>query len=138
MILIADDNEADARLIIEALRENGLKEQCVVARDGEEVMKLLRRLRLSGGLPRLLVLDINMPKKDGLAVLKEIKGDPGLRMFPVIMMTTSDDDKDIVTSYQLHANSYITKPLCMDRFVEVVGQLHAYWFGVAQLPSGSC
>lgn len=130
MILIADDNQADARLIIEAFRENGLKEECEVACDGEQCMKKLR----DGPLPRLLVLDLNMPKMNGLQVLREIKSDPKLRLVPVVVLTTSDADRDIMESYELYANSYITKPLDMADFIEVMRKMYEYWFAVGKLP----
>lgn len=134
MILIADDNEADARLIIEALRENGLQEDCEVVSDGDKIVAYLIAMRRLGKLPRLLMLDINMPKKNGLAVLKEVKENPDLRLIPVVMLTTSDADSDILDSYMLFANSFITKPIDMDRFIKVIGQIYSYWFDVAKLP----
>lgn len=131
MILIADDNQADARLILEAFRENGLAESCEIASDGVQCLQKLR----SGPRPRLLVLDLNMPKMNGMQVLHEVKSDSDLRLIPVVILTTSDADRDILESYKLYANSYITKPLDLDEFIGVVGKMYEYWFGVGKLPN---
>lgn len=131
MILIVDDSEADARLIIEAMRENGLDEPCEVASNGEDCLSMLR----AGSRPRLMVLDLNMPKMGGIQVIKEVKADPALTLIPVVVLTTSDADKDILESYRLHANHYITKPIDIERFIEVVGKMYQYWFDVGKLPN---
>src|ERR1700710_721119 len=117
-ILLVEDNPADVRLTQEALREGKVKNNLSVARDGEEALAFLRR----EGEPRpdLILLDLNLPRRDGREVLKEIKSDPRLMSIPVVVLTTSEAEVDIVKSYSLHANCYITKPVDLEQFITVV------------------
>ncbi len=137
-ILLVEDNRADVRLTQEALRESTVPSELHVARDGEEALQFLRREASYADRPRpdLVLLDLNMPKKDGREVLAEVKGDPDLRRIPVVVLTTSTARRDIETSYDLHANSYVAKPLDFDAFSTVVRAIEDFWFsGVVRLPT---
>jgi chemotaxis family two-component system response regulator Rcp1 len=131
-ILLVEDNPADVRLTQEALREGKVKNNLSVARDGEEALAFLRR----EGAPRpdLILLDLNLPRRDGREVLKEIKDDPQLRMIPVVVLTTSAAEGDILKSYSLHANCYITKPVDLDQFITVVKSIDDFWLTIVRLP----
>jgi len=131
-ILLVEDNPADVRLTQEALREGKVKNNLSVARDGEEALAFLRR----EGAPRpdLILLDLNLPRRDGREVLKEIKDDPQLRMIPVVVLTTSAAESDILKSYSLHANCYITKPVDLDQFITVVKSIDDFWLTIVRLP----
>ena len=131
-ILLVEDNPADVRLTQEALREGKVKNHLSVARDGEEALAFLRR----EGEPRpdLILLDLNLPRRDGREVLKEIKSDPKLQMIPVVVLTTSAADADIIKSYQLHANCYITKPVDLEQFITVVRSIDDFWLAIVKLP----
>jgi CheY-like chemotaxis protein len=135
-ILLVEDNPGDVRLTREALREGEVKNQLQVARDGVEALDLLsRRGKFSEAVrPDLILLDLNLPRKDGREVLAELKADEMLRRIPVVVLTTSQADEDILTSYNLHANCYISKPLDLDRFIEVVKYIDVFWLGIVQLP----
>jgi len=138
-ILIADDDPDDCLLIREAFEEGPLSGDLQFSQDGED---LLARLRNSGGYedrgryprPGLVLLDLNMPKKDGREVLAEIKGDPELRALPVVVLTTSREEEDIIRSYRLGANSFITKPGTFSELAEAVEALGTYWLKVVELP----
>src|SRR5215207_8545402 len=121
-ILLVEDNPGDARLAAEALKENKVRNNLHHVLDGVEAMRFLRREAPYSGVPRpdLILLDLNLPRKDGRQVLEEIKGDPDLRAIPVVVLTTSEADEDILRSYELHANAYVTKPVDLDRFIDVV------------------
>jgi len=136
-ILLVEDNEDDILLEQEALAEAKLVNLMSVVRDGEEAMAFLRRQGRyqNAQIPGLILLDINMPKKNGFEVLKELKADPTLMHIPVVMLTTSDNEADIVKSYVKGACSYITKPMDFDKFREVVKQFALYWALVARVPS---
>ena len=131
-ILLVEDNPADVRLTQEALREGKVKNNLSVARDGEEALAFLRR----EGAPRpdLILLDLNLPRRDGREVLKEIKDDPQLRMIPVVVLTTSAAEGDILKSYALHANCYITKPVDLEQFITVVKSIDDFWLTIVRLP----
>jgi two-component system, chemotaxis family, response regulator Rcp1 len=132
-ILLVEDNAADVRLTREALREGKVRNNLRVARDGEEALAMLRR----EGEPRpdLILLDLNLPRRDGREVLKEIKSDPSLMTIPVVVLTTSGAEADIVKSYSLHANCYITKPVDLDQFITVVKSIDDFWLTIVKLPS---
>lgn len=135
-ILLVEDNPGDARLAQEALKEGQMSSRLQVVVDGVEAMSFLRR---EGGYanaprPNLVLLDLNLPRKDGRQVLAEMKADPELRRIPVVVLTTSQAEQDILRSYDLHANCYITKPVDLDRFISVVRSIEEYWCSVATLP----
>jgi CheY-like chemotaxis protein len=136
-ILLVDDNPADVTLTQEAFLENKLCNNLNVVNDGVEAMDFLRKRGqyASAPTPDVILLDLNMPRKDGREVLEEIKADDVLRYIPVVIMTVSKDDKDILESYRLHANCYIKKPVKFAEFVEVVKALENFWFSVVTLPS---
>lgn len=135
-ILLVEDNPGDARLILEALKESKLKTQVSMVTDGVEAMAFLRREgRYANALrPDIMLLDLNLPRKDGRELLEEIKNDPSFKLIPVLVLTTSSSHDDIVSSYARHANSYITKPADMDEFLEVVKSVESFWFDIAKLP----
>jgi CheY-like chemotaxis protein len=136
-ILLVEDNEDDILLEREALAEAQLVNLMHVVRDGEEAMAFLRREGKyhNAQRPGLILLDINMPKKNGFEVLNEIKADPALKHMPVVMLTTSDSEADIVKSYAKGACSFITKPMDFDKFRDVARQFALYWALVARIPS---
>jgi len=138
-ILLVEDNEDDILLEQEAVAEAKLVNLMYVVRDGEEAMAYLRREGRfqNAQLPGLILLDINMPKKNGFEVLNEIKADPALMHIPIVMLTTSDSESDIVKSYAKGACSFITKPMDFDKFREVIRQFALYWALVARVPSTS-
>lgn len=131
-ILLVEDNPADVRLTQEALREGKVKNNLSVARDGEEALAFLRRE--GQARPDLILLDLNLPRRDGREVLKEIKADPELRRIPVVVLTTSSAEVDILKSYELHANCYITKPVDLDQFITVVKSIDDFWLTIVKLP----
>lgn len=135
-ILLVEDNEGDIVLTMEALKEAKVHNTVDVARDGEEA---LRRLRKEGSFaqaqtPDMILLDINLPRLDGQELLAIIKNDPVLKIIPVIMLTTSDAEKDVLASYYNHANCYITKPVDMEKFLQVVQAIKNFWIAIVQLP----
>ncbi len=135
-ILLVEDDHAEARLAREALAEAALEHNLHTASDGVEALDFLRRRGKFAKMPRpdLVLLDLNLPRKDGREVLREIKQDQDLRRIPVIVLTTSKSAEDIATAYDLQANCYIAKPVDMDGFVHVVRALHDFWLKLAQLP----
>jgi two-component system, chemotaxis family, response regulator Rcp1 len=135
-ILLVDDDEGDVLLTKKALHEGKLCNVINVARDGVEALAFLRRDPGYETAPRpdLIFLDLNMPRKDGREVLEEIKQDDNLRTIPVVVLTTSDADQDILHSYHLHANCYVTKPVGMEQFISAVHDIHGYWLSVVKLP----
>lgn len=136
-ILLVEDNEGDVRLTREALAEAKVRNNLAVAHDGVEALALLRREPpFTGSVrPDLILLDLNLPKKDGREVLAELKADPDLRRLPVVVLTTSSSEKDILSSYDLHANCYITKPVDLDQFINVVTHIEDFWLTIVKLPS---
>ena len=136
-ILLVEDNEGDVRLTREALREGKVHNRLNVALDGVEALQFLRREPPFADAPRpdIILLDLNMPRKDGREVLEEIKADPDLRRIPVVILTTSSAEEDILKGYDLHVNCYITKPVDMDQFINVVKAIDTFWFNVVSLPS---
>lgn len=135
-ILLVEDNPGDAELTAMALKQGRVVNNLRVVEDGVEALKYLRKQGAFADTnpPDLILLDLNLPKKDGREVLQEIKGDPELRRIPVVVLTTSQSDKDILKSYELHANSYITKPVDLAGFLEVVQALKQYWLAIVKLP----
>jgi CheY-like chemotaxis protein len=135
-ILLVEDNEDDILLEEEALADAKLVNLMHVVRDGEEALAFLRRQDKyrNAQLPGLILLDINMPKKNGFEVLQELKKDPALMHIPVVMLTTSDSEADIVKSYAKGACSFITKPMNFEKFRDVVNQFAIYWVLVARIP----
>lgn len=135
-ILLVEDNAADVRLTREALKDAKVRNQLHVAADGVEAMAFLRREGRHAGAPRpdLVLLDLNLPKKDGREVLEEIKQDPGLQNIPVVILTTSQAEEDVLRSYQLRANAYVTKPVDLERFLEVVRSIESFWLEIVRLP----
>lgn len=130
-ILLVEDNEGDIVLTLEALKDARIRNQVSVARDGEEALALLRE---TDNLPDLILLDINLPKVDGLEVLNSIKTDDRLKMIPVIMLTTSRAEKDISYSYAHHANCFITKPVDLPCFMDVIRTIENFWISIVKLP----
>ena len=135
-ILLVDDNPADVALTQEAFLENKLCNNLNVVNDGVEAMDYLRKRGQYASVPTpdIILLDLNMPRKDGREVLAEIKADDVLKYIPVVIMTVSKDDKDILESYRLHANCYVKKPVKFTEFVEVVKAIENFWFSVVTLP----
>jgi two-component system, chemotaxis family, response regulator Rcp1 len=135
-ILIVEDNEGDARLIKEVFNENKVYNSLHFVRDGVEAMDFLyARDKFRQALrPDLIILDLNLPRKDGREVLAEIKADPLLKHIPVVIMTISQADEDIVKSYNLHANCYVTKPIDLNQFSKVIRSIENFWFSIVQLP----
>lgn len=136
MILLVEDNEGDARLAIEALKDSKVRNALYHVRDGVEALAFLRREDpyTDAPVPDIVLLDLNMPRKDGREVLAEIKDDASLRQIPVVVLTTSAAERDMVKSYDLHANAYVVKPLDLDRFIEVVQAIESFWFTIVKLP----
>ena len=135
-ILLVEDNEGDVRLAREALKDSKISNDMFCASDGEEAMSLLRGHGRPAGMPRpdLILLDLNLPRKDGREVLAEIKNDPDLKMIPVVILTTSESEEDVLKTYSLHANCYITKPIDLDQFMKVVQAIEEFWFSIVMLP----
>lgn len=136
-ILMADDDEEDCLLTRDALEQSRVMNPIDFVHDGEELMAYLRRQGKYEDVsrPGLILLDLNMPRMSGREALSEIKTDPDLRDIPIIILTTSKDDIDILNSYKLGANSYITKPISFDDLVKIIQTLKTYWFEIVQLPS---
>ncbi len=140
-ILLVDDSPHDVELTLAALEQNRLANEVVVARDGEEALDYLYRRGIfklrSAGHPAVVLLDLKLPKVDGLEVLKQIKGDEDLRAIPVVMLTSSREEKDLVQSYNLGVNAYVVKPVDFHDFVESLKELGLFWAVINQPPPGS-
>lgn len=136
-ILLVDDSPGDVRLIREALRETAVAKELHVVTDGEDAMHFLRRAgrHATAPTPDLILLDLNLPRKDGREVLEEIKSDARLRRIPVIVLTTSQDERDVRTSYDLQANCYVPKPIDYDHFASVIAAIDTFWFTIVTLPT---
>ena len=137
-ILLVEDNPGDVRLTIEALKEGKVRNRLSVARDGVEALAFLRREgpHATAARPDLILLDLNLPRLDGREVLAEIKVDARLRRIPVVVLTTSKAEEDILRTYDLHANCYINKPVDLEQFISVVRSIDDFWLSVVRLPSG--
>jgi chemotaxis family two-component system response regulator Rcp1 len=135
-ILLVEDNPADIRLTQEALRDSKLVNRLHLARDGIEALDFLCRRNGFEDAPRpdLILLDLNLPRMDGRELLEQIKSMPEMGTIPVVVLTTSQADEDILRSYRLHANCYITKPVDFDRFIAVVQGIEGFWFSIVKLP----
>ncbi|MCX5888954.1 MAG: response regulator [Deltaproteobacteria bacterium] len=135
-ILMVEDNPGDVRLTIEALKEGKVRNNLTTVEDGEAAMKFLRRQGPYSKMPRpdLVLLDLNLPKKNGREVLAEIKDDPDLKRIPVVILTVSEAEQDIIKSYNLHANCYITKPVNLEQFIKVVRSIEDFWLSIVMLP----
>lgn len=136
-ILLVEDSPGDIRLTREALRDTKIANHLHIVNDGEAAMAFLRRQPPyeNAPVPDLVLLDLNLPKKDGREVLAEVKGDPALRRIPVVVLTTSQAEQDIARSYDLHANCYVTKPVDLDQFVQIVLAIENFWFTIVKLPN---
>jgi chemotaxis family two-component system response regulator Rcp1 len=133
-ILLVEDNPSDVLLTQIAMRECKIANRLQVAPDGEAALAFLRRTGPEAVRPDLVLLDLNLPRMDGRELLRELKSDSALRSIPVVVLTTSDAESDVLRSYDLHANAYITKPLDMEQFVRVVKGIDEFWFGIVRLP----
>ncbi len=138
-ILLVEDNPGDVRLTLEAFKEGKLANNVNVVGNGVEAMDYLHRRGkyANAARPDLILLDLNMPKKDGREVLQEVKNDPQLRTIPVIVLTTSAAETDILKSYDLHVNCYIQKPVDYEEFLRVLRHIENFWFSAVILPSRS-
>lgn len=139
-ILMVEDNPGDARLTQEALKESKVLNRLYHAKDGVEALSFVRQEPPFADVPRpdIILLDLNLPKKDGREVLAELKADPQLKTIPVVVLTTSKAEQDIVRSYELHANCYITKPVDLDKFIDIVQGLEDFWLSIVRLPKVGC
>lgn len=135
-ILVVEDNPGDARLITEVLNDNKVYSSLYIVNDGVEAMLFLKNEGKYKTVPKpdLIILDLNLPKKDGREVLAEIKSDEGLKHIPIVIMTISQAEEDILKSYNLHANCYITKPIDLNQFIKVVKSIEDFWFSIVKLP----
>ncbi|MHC4852836.1 MAG: response regulator [Planctomycetota bacterium] len=135
-ILLVEDNPGDVRLTQEALKDSKLVNKLHVVGDGDEALAFLRKQNEHANAPRpdLIVLDLNLPKKSGREVLAEIKEDPDLRRIPVVVLTISTSEGDVLETYDLHANCFITKPIGLEQFVEVVRSIEDFWLSIVRLP----
>jgi two-component system, chemotaxis family, response regulator Rcp1 len=135
-ILLVEDNPGDIRLTLEAFKEGKCNNRIQVARDGEEAMQYLRKQGRHAESPRpdLILLDLNLPKRDGRSILQEIKTDPDLMRIPVVILTTSKAEEDILKTYNLHANCYITKPVEIEEFIVITRSIENFWLSIVSLP----
>ncbi len=138
-ILVVEDNPGDVRLTQEALKECKIANNLHIARDGAEALAFLKKEGKYKDVPRpdVIILDLNLPKVDGREVLSEIKHDDKLKRIPVVILTSSEAEEDILKTYDLHANCYIKKPMDMDQFIEIVQSIGNFWFSIVKLPPGS-
>jgi two-component system, chemotaxis family, response regulator Rcp1 len=138
-ILLVEDNPADVRLTVEALKEEKIYNNLHVVTDGEEALAFLRRQGTFSQAvrPDLILLDLNLPKIDGREVLKEIKNDDTLKAIPVVVLTVSQSEEDILKSYNLHANCFITKPVDLKQFIKVAQSIQEFWLTIVKLPPKS-
>ena len=135
-ILLVEDNPADVRLTQEVLKDSKLQNELRVVYDGDAALAYLQRRAPYQDVrpPDLILLDLNLPKKSGIEVLAEIKSDKSLHRIPVVILTTSSAERDILKSYDLHANCYVTKPVDLDQFIAVVKSIEEFWFAIVKLP----
>lgn len=134
--LLVEDNPGDVRLTQEALKSHKVQNNLHVVTDGEEAMAFLHKQGRFKDAPRpdIILLDLNLPKKDGREVLAEIKSDPGLKTIPVVIITSSEAEQDVIKSYNLNANCYVTKPVNLDQFIKVVQSINDFWLTIVKLP----
>ena len=135
-ILLVEDNPGDVRLTQEAFKASKLLNRLHVVGDGEQAMAFLRREGVHADAPRpgLVLLDLNMPRMGGREVLAEVKADEDLRRIPIVILTTSEDEDDVLGAYDLHANAYIRKPVDLDQFVDAIRKLQGFWLEIVRLP----
>ena len=135
-ILLVEDSPSDAELTIEALREGKMRNRLSLVEDGVQAMAFLRRQGQYADAPRpdLILLDLNLPRKDGREVLEELKADENLKLIPVVVLTTSRAEQDVLRAYRSHANCYITKPVDFKQFLEVVRSIESFWLFIVTLP----
>lgn len=135
-ILLVEDNPGDVRLTMEALREAKVLNNLVVVPDGIEALAYLNRQTIYRRAPRpdLILLDLNLPRKDGRALLEEIKQSPELKRIPVVILTSSKAEEDIIKAYDLHANCYVTKPVGLEQFIQVLRTIEDFWLSIVKLP----
>lgn len=135
-VLLVEDNPGDVRLTLEALKEAKMHNRVSVVQDGMEAMDFLRKRGkfADATRPDLILLDLNLPRKNGREVLAEIKADESLKCIPVVVLTTSEAEQDILKAYKLHANCYVTKPVDLDQFIKVVQSIENFWMTVVKLP----
>jgi chemotaxis family two-component system response regulator Rcp1 len=136
-ILLVEDDAGDARRTMDALKDGRLRNRITHVEDGLEAMAFLRREGEHADAPRpdLILLDLHMPRMNGQEVLAEVKDDPDLRRIPVVMMTASEQEKDIIAAYNLHVNSYVVKPVDVDQFIGAVRSIEHFWFTIVKLPA---
>jgi chemotaxis family two-component system response regulator Rcp1 len=136
-LLLVEDSPADTRLTRESLKDCKVKVDIYDVRDGVEAMQFLRREGqfADAQRPDLVIMDLNMPRKDGRETLEEIKSDPDLRHIPVVILTVSESEEDILKSYNLHANAFITKPIDLEQFAKIVREIENFWFTIVKLPN---
>jgi len=136
-ILLVEDNPGDVRLTLEAFKEGKVHNEISVVHDGVEALAFLRRQGQYADAPRpdVILLDLNLPKKDGYEVLAEIKQDSALKRIPVVILTTSKAERDILETYYLHANCYVIKPIDLEQFITVIKSIESFWLNVVRLPS---
>jgi chemotaxis family two-component system response regulator Rcp1 len=137
-ILLVEDNPGDARLAKESLKDSKIRNDLEIVGDGEEAMEFLKKKGkyADKSSPDLILLDLNLPKKDGMEVLKEIKEHEVFKKIPVVILTMSKSEEDILKTYNLHANCFITKPIDLDQFIKVVRSIEDFWLTIVKLPSG--
>ncbi len=135
-ILLVEDSPSDAELTVEALREGKMRNRLSLVEDGVQAMAFLRRQGEYAQAPRpdLILLDLNLPRKDGREVLEELKADESLKLIPVVVLTTSRAEQDVLRAYRSHANCYITKPVDFKQFLEVVRSIESFWLFIVTLP----
>lgn len=135
-ILLVEDNPGDVRLTQEVFKEGKVNNFLHVVYNGEEAMDFLHNVGRFANVPRpdIILLDLNLPRKDGREVLAEIKADPDLKRIPVVVLTTSEAESDLLQSYNLHANCYIVKPVDLDQFIDVVKTIEGFWLQIVKLP----
>lgn len=133
-ILLVEDNPVDVDLTLRAFKRRKLANEVLVARDGEEALAWIPRWEAGEPLPTVILLDLKMPRVDGLSVLRALKAHPRLRSIPVVILTTSKEDRDVSTAYELGVNSYIVKPVEFDKFMEVAQQIELYWCVFNEMP----
>lgn len=137
-ILLVEDSPGDVRLIREALKDGKVANRINVVEDGEAAMLYLRRQKpyADAVRPELVLLDLNLPRKDGREVLEEIKSDPELMRIPVVVLTTSSSEEDVLRTYSSHANCFVTKPIDLDQFMDAVRSIESFWLTIVRLPNG--
>jgi CheY-like chemotaxis protein len=135
-VLLVEDDEGDVLMTREAFEHYKIRNTLHVVSDGDQALQFVRQAGDFAEMPRpgLILLDLNLPRRDGLEVLAELKADPDLRLIPVVILTTSQAEEDIVRSYSLHANAYVTKPVDFERFIEVIRQIDSFFITVVKLP----